>query len=135
MTFGKPRYNKSFEYELLRLCTNSKYKVVGGANKLFKFFIEKYNPINIISYCDYSKFTGEVYERLGFKKKNNITSSCHWYNIKENKHITNNLLLQKGYDKLFGTNYGKNTSNAELMLKNKWVQIYDSGQITFTYQK
>jgi hypothetical protein len=35
MVFGKPRYNKNCEWELLRLCTNSEYTVVGGASKLF----------------------------------------------------------------------------------------------------
>ena len=29
MTFGKPRYNKNYEWELLRLCTKPEYKVVG----------------------------------------------------------------------------------------------------------
>ena len=135
MTFGKPRYNKNYEYELLRLCTLPRYMVMGGANKLFNFFIENYNPNKVISYCDYSKFNGGVYEKLGFKQNRTITPSCHWYNIRENKHITNNLLLQKGYDNLFGTNYGKTYSNTELMLENNWIQIYDSGQITYTYQK
>ena len=36
MTFGKPRYNKNFEWELLRLCS-SKY-ISGGTEKLFKYF-------------------------------------------------------------------------------------------------
>ena len=38
MTFGKPRYNKNYQWELLRLCTNSDYNVLGGASKLFKNF-------------------------------------------------------------------------------------------------
>ena len=36
MTFGKPRYNKNYEYELLRLC--SSHSVIGGSKKLFKHF-------------------------------------------------------------------------------------------------
>ena len=44
MTFGIPRYNKNYEWELLRLCTKAEYKVVGGAERLFKHFIEKYEP-------------------------------------------------------------------------------------------
>ena len=39
MTFGKPRYNKKYEWELLRLCTKFGYIVSGGANKLIKYFI------------------------------------------------------------------------------------------------
>ena len=132
MTFGKPRYNKNYEWELLRLCTKAEYKVVGGAERLFKHFIEMQNPKCIISYCDYSKFSGEVYTRLGFKQMGNPKPSKHW--SKGSEHITDNLLRQRGYDQLFNTNYGKGTSNEELMLENGWLPVYDCGQMTFIWE-
>ena len=132
MTFGKPRYNKNYEWELLRLCTHKDYKVVGGAEKLFKHFIEVISPKSIISYCDFSKFTGEVYDRLGFVKQGIALPSKHW--VKGEQHITDNLLRQRGYDQLFKTNYGKGTSNEELMLENGWLPIYDCGQLTFIWR-
>ena len=131
MTFGKPRYNKNYEWELLRLCSHKDYKIIGGAEKLFIYFIRNYNPKSIISYCDYSKFSGDVYNRLGFKKMKNSTPSKHWYNGKQ--HITDNLLRQRGYDQLFNTHYGKGTSNEQLMLENGFVEIYDCGQMTFIW--
>lgn len=132
MTFGKPRYNKNYEWELLRLCTKAEYKVVGGAERLFKHFVTNYNPNSIISYCDFSKFSGEVYTRLGFKQKGKPTPAKHW--SKGNVHITDNLLRQRGYDQLFKTNYGKGTSNEELMLENGWLPVYDCGQMTFIWK-
>lgn len=133
MTFGKPRYNKNYEYELLRLCTDNKYIVIGGANRLFNYFIKLYQPENIISYCDNSKFSGDIYYNLGFELKSYGSPSKHWYNGKE--HITDNLLRQRGFDQLFNTNYGKGTSNEELMIQHGFVEIYDCGQSIFTYQK
>lgn len=132
MTFGKPRYNKNYEYELLRLCTHKDYKIIGGSQKLFNYFIKTYNPISIISYCDLSKFEGNVYKKLNFELKNKTKPALHW--SKYNKQITNNLLLQRGYDQLFGTNYGKGTSNQELMLKNNWLPVYDCGQAIYIYE-
>ena len=132
MTFGKPRYNKNYEWELVRLCTHKDYKVVGGAEKLFKHFIDKYKPTNIISYCDFSKFNGKVYNRLGFIRIGKITPSKHW--SKGIQHITDNLLRQRGYDQLFNTSYGKGTSNEQLMLENGWLPIYDCGQLTFSWK-
>lgn len=129
MTFGKPRYNKKYEYELLRYCSCK--NIVGGAEKLFKYFIKHYNPESIISYCDRSKFKGDVYLKLGFKKLGSSSISCHWYN--GHKHITDNLLRQRGFDQLFHTNYGKGSSNKELMLAHGFVQIYDCGQDTFIW--
>ena len=126
MTFGKPRYNKHFELELLRYC--STYYVIGGAEKLFSYFIKNYNPQSVISYCDNAKFDGNVYEKLGFVKHDFSNPSKHWYSLKTKKHITDNLLRKQGFDRLFGTNYGKGTSNEQLMLQNKFVEVYDCGQ-------
>lgn len=135
MTFGKPRYNKKFEWELLRLCTKSDMSVVGGAERLWKYFLAKYTPNSVISYCDNAKFSGEVYTRLGMALSNVTPPNKHWYNLKTKEHITNNLLLQKGFDNLFGTDFGKGTDNEQLMLESGWLPIYDCGQMVFTYWK
>ena len=132
MTFGKPRYNKNCEYELIRYC--SSYNVVGGAEKLFSYFVKHYDPQSIISYCDWSKFNGDVYIKLGFTFKG-YSIGKHWYNMKTGKHITDNLLRQRGFDQLFGTNYGKGTSNEVLMLEAGFVEIFDAGQSTYIWFK
>lgn len=132
MTFGKPRYNKNYDYELIRYC--SALNIAGGSEKLFKYFIKTYNPKSIISYCDKAKFNGNTYIKLGFKLIRKGRPAKHWYNPKTQQHITNNLLKQRGYDQLFKTNYGKGTSNEILMLKAGFVEIYDCGQATFVWQ-
>ena len=131
MTFGKPRYNKHYQYELIRYC--SCYNIIGGAEKLFKHFIKDYSPTSIISYCDNSKFSGKVYNQLGFDLIDYGKPSKHWYNIKTNQHITDNLLRQRGFDQLFGTNYGKGTSNEELMKLHDFVEVYDCGQSKYVW--
>ena len=135
MTFGKPRYNKRYQYELLRYCSAA--NVIGGAEKLFSYFIKHYNPDSIISYCDLSKFTGRIYEKLGFTYKD-YTIGKHWYNPKTKRHITDNLLRQRGFDQLLGKEYGcfgKGTSNEQLMRDHDFVEIYDCGQATFVWNK
>lgn len=131
MTFGKPRYNKNCQYELLRLCSNA--KIIGGSEKLFKYFVNNYNPSSIVSYCDKSKFKGDVYQRLGFELKDKGSPRCHWFNIATGEHITDNLLRQRGFDQLFNANYGKGTSNEKLMLQHGFVQVYDCGQATYIW--
>ena len=135
MTFGTPRYNKNFEWELLRLCTKSDTAVIGGAEKLWKWFITEHTPNSIISYCDNSKFSGSVYIRLGMTLNSITPPNKHWYNLKTEEHITNNLLLQKGFDNLFGTDFGKGTDNEQLMIEYGWLPVYDCGQMVFIYQK
>ena len=131
MTFGKPRYNKNYQWELLRLCTKAGYYVVGGAERLFKHFIQQYNPESVISYCDMSKFTGDVYIRLGFKLKAANKPQKIW--SKGTAKITDNLLRQRGFDQLFNTNYGKGTSNEQLMLDAGWKPVFDCGQNTYIW--
>lgn len=131
MTFGVPRYNKKYQYELLRYCS-IKY-VIGGAEKLFKHFIKEYKPESIISYCDNSKFDGDVYNSLGFRLISFGDPSRHWYSSKEKRHITDNLLRQRGYDKLFKENHGKGTSNEKLIIDRGYVPVYDCGQATYVW--
>lgn len=133
MTFGKPRYNKKYEYELLRLCTHSDYKVAGGASRLFKAFVKEINPQTIISYCDRAKFNGEVYTQLNFKL-DHITQPAKVWSRNTDK-ITDNLLRQRGFDQLFDTNYGKGTNNEELMIRDGWRSVYDCGQKVFIWNR
>ena len=134
MTFGKPRYNKNYEYELLRLCTKRGYSITGGSNKLFKYFVDNVKPNSVISYCDIAKHSGNVYERLGFKLLSISKPTRHWYSDRLSLHITDAFLRQKGFDKIFKTSYGKGTSNEQLMLQNGFVEVYDCGQQTWLYK-
>lgn len=133
MTFGQPRYDKSYDYELLRLCTRSDTVVIGGAQRLFKFATNLYELDNIISYCDLSKFTGDIYNRLGMTLIRTTAPQEVW--SKGDKKITANLLRQRGYDQLFGTNYGRDKSNEVLMVENGWLPVYDCGQAVYEYKK
>lgn len=136
MTFGKPRFNKNYEWELIRLCTRPGWFVVGGAERLFKTFLIRNKPNSIVSYCDWSKFSGEVYTRIGFTLKNPGVPSRHWYNTKSGIHVTDNGLRMKGFDKLFGSiysYYGKGTPNDDLMRQHDFVEIYDAGQAVYVW--
>lgn len=134
MTFGTPRYNKKYDWEILRLCSLQGITVIGGASKLFNAFVTEHRSDksqSIISYCDKSKFTGSVYQQMGMKKLSDTAPNQIW--SKDSKKITQNLLNQRGFDQLFGTTFGKGTSNEELMLKHGWLPVYDCGQFVFEY--
>ena len=132
MTFGKSRFNKNCEYELLRYCSHC--NVTGGANKLFKYFVDSYKPESVVSYCDTSKFSGKVYDDLGFTLSRKNSPRKHWYSVKEKRHITDGLLLSQGYDRLFKENHGKGTSNEELILARGYLPVYDCGQNTYVWE-
>lgn len=133
MTFGKSRYRARVQYELLRLCTKSGYKVIGGAEKLFKYFIDNYTPNSIISYCDNAKFTGEVYLKLGMKKIDSSNSRIHFWRERDKKHFTFAQVLRYGVNNLLKTNYEKFKSNTDLMRQEGFEVIEDEGQSAYLY--
>lgn len=137
MTFGTPRYNKKYEYEIIRYC--SAKNIIGGPEKLFKHFITLYTPTSIISYCDLSKFTGKVYEKLGFSLLRKPTPSKHWYNMRTKEHYTDALLRQQGFSRLINRKEAKEDNlvgadNKELMIGAGFVEVYDCGQATYVWK-
>lgn len=137
MTFGKPRYNKNYDWELLRLCSHSDFKVLGGASKILKHFRQS-NEGSIISYCDKSKFDGGIYEILGFSLLKDNPPSKHWakpYRTLNPAHFTDNFVRQKGFDNIFGTSFGKGSSNDELMRSAGFLSVWDCGQSSYVLDK
>lgn len=83
MTFGKPRFNKNYKWELLRFCSKADTTVVGGASKLFKYFLNNYEG-NIISYSDNAKTRGNLYKILGFSLLRYSDPNYVWCNSSNN---------------------------------------------------
>ena len=127
MTFGNLRKNlnsKSEEgkYELFRFCNKLNTTVIGGANKLLKYFIGIYNPKEIISYADRRWSTGNLYEKLGFSFIHN--SEPNYFYILNNKReyrfkYRKDVLVKNGFD--------KDKTEKEIMLERGIYRIYDSG--------
>ena len=132
MTFGKPRFNKNYEYELIRLCTSSSYKVIGGSQKLFKYFLNKYNPKSIISYCDVSKFTGDVYEKLGFTLVEYTQPNYVWTNYISTfpRYLTQKHKLKEMFNDL-SDDYTEDSA----MMSHGYVKIYDCGNAKYEFKR
>lgn len=76
-TFGKPRWAKSHDWELIRMATKVGFTVQGGASKLISAFRKKHDG-SLISYADRCWSTGNVYEKLGFKFMHHTAPSYWW---------------------------------------------------------
>ena len=160
MTFWLPRENKKYDYELLRLCTKHWYNVLWGANKLFKYFIKTYNPKWVISYCDESKFTWNVYTQMWFsyqwssiglhwcycglsEQKKILLEEKYWITInkelsKSKLHFTDNFVRRYWFDILLGKNFwyhGKGSSNNALLQEFWYRGVYDCWQATYARWK
>lgn len=79
MTFSKSNISRKISgWELNRFSSELNTIVVGGASKLFNYFVNKYQPEKIVSYSDNRWSNGELYSLLGFKKVSFGTAN-YWY--------------------------------------------------------
>ena len=134
MTFGKPRFNNEYQYEIIRMCFKSGVTVVGGAERMFKYFIKTYNPINVLTYSDISKFTGNIYLKLGFnviQSKPLTEPNYIWINPIENIVLKRYQTQKK---KLVDMGYsGFGSTEDEIMENLGYMKIYDCGSIRLEY--
>ena len=59
--------NVKYGWEMIRECTKLNTRVLGGCTKLFKYFLNNFNPTHVLTYCDFNKFVGDCYKHMGFK--------------------------------------------------------------------
>ncbi len=130
MTFGKPRFNKSYEYELIRFCNKLNTSVVGGASKLLKYFETKYKPKSLVSYANLQWSDGGLYNQLGFTYSDTSTPNYWW--IRNNK-LLNRYQCQKHKLKdLLGDKFNPDLSEKANMENNGYSRLFDCGNIIFT---
>jgi len=125
MTFGKSRFDKNIEYELLRFSSKINHKVIGGASKLLKYFERNYKPKSIISYANRRWSKGNLYEKLGFEFIKNTNPNYFYY---KDRKLYNRLKFQKHKLKDLLENFDENKTEYENMLDNNYRIIFDCGQ-------
>ncbi len=66
MIFIKSRKYTEYECKLHKFCNKKFTNVIGGASKLLKYFIYKYNSKKILYYANIKYSTGTLYKKLNF---------------------------------------------------------------------
>lgn len=134
MTFGKPRFNNSYEYELIRLCYKNNITIIGGTEKMFKYFLDKYNPNNVITYVNIAKFNGNSYTKLGFKAFADAITKPNYVWVDGHNNVLKRYMTMKS--KLIKQGIGTiEETEDEIMIRNNYFKIYDSGNLKLVYIK
>ena len=130
MLFNNPRVGIGTNYdgyELTRFASVLNINVVGGANKILKYFENTYKPKLIKSYADRRWGLGKIYNTLGFSM-DCFNEPNYWYIINnKRKHrfgFRKEILKKQGFDT-------KNKTEHQIMLERKIYRIYDCGTITY----
>lgn len=128
MTFGKCRFDKKHEWEMLRFCSKLGFHVVGGAGKLLKQFELMYKPKSIVSYADRRWSNGKLYKALNFSLEH-ISPPNYWY--WKNLKLESRVKYQKHKLKNILSIYNENLSEVENMKLNGYKRIFDCGNLVF----
>lgn len=128
-TFGRPRFSRKYQWEIVRECSKTGVSVVGGKSKLFSYFLKHYNPASVISYCDASKFSGESYLKCGMQLIEWNDPGYVWIQGSEvlSRYQCQKHKLVKKYP-----NFKDFTEN-EIMHNLGYAKMYDCGQKVFVY--
>jgi hypothetical protein len=133
MTFGNLRKSlgqKSQEgtYEMLRFSNLLNTNVVGGASKLFKYFIKNYDIKEVISYSDSSRGQGNLYNQLGFNLISETVPNYYWVIDGKRHHRFN---FRK--DKLVKEGADLNKTEIQIMSERGYYRIFDCGNKKWSY--
>ncbi len=130
MSFGNSLYT-DIKWELKRFCTKCNTTVIGAASKLFKQFINKFQPTKILSYadCDWSiNSENTIYNKLGFEF---IDYTPIDYSLligktrSRRENFTKQKLIKKGCP--------ENMSEHEYCLQQGWYRIYGTGNLKYIW--
>lgn len=132
MTFGKSRYNKQYEWELLRFCSKVGYIIVGGASKLLKHFERNISPKSLISYgnrrwCHKEK---NVYDTIGFKYKGETLPN--YFYERAGLMYSRQTFQRHKLNELFGYDFNEVLTESEIMSFYGFYRVYDCGNLVYT---
>lgn len=143
MTFGKTRNtigkqvdDTSDTFELVRFCNILDHSVIGGASKLFKYFIKNYHPEKIVSFSDRAHTRGRLYSLLGFTEDHRSDPGYMWVDILTEEYKSRVACQKHNLPHLFDDiteDDIQNKSERDIMMEHGYGQVYDSGTIKWKY--
>ena len=140
MTFNPVRSSigrkKGFEgVELSRFCSKINYNVVGGASKLFKHFLNKYQHLDVVSFSDRAHTQGRLYETLGFTKVSISEPGYVWVDMTTDHYYTRLACQKQNLRNLFpddSINIQDQTEK-QIMEAHGYARVFDSGTVRWEY--
>jgi hypothetical protein len=126
LSFSKPRFNKNYDWELVRFANKLNTKIHGGFSKLWKHKPEG----TIICYSDKRFFTGAIYKKV----MNQLPDSEPSYFYIVDGELKNRIHFQKHKLASILPNFDPNLTEWENMKANGYNRIWDCGNFVFQYR-
>ena len=131
MTFGKPRFDRKHDWEMIRFASKLGMNVAGGASKLLAYFRRNHSG-SIVSYADRRYSEGNLYGRLGFKLESVSSPNYVW--VKNSTVLTRYQCQKHRLVKVLGNGYDKDKTEIENMHDNGWHRVFDCGNLVYVLE-
>jgi DNA-binding CsgD family transcriptional regulator len=125
LTYGKSRFNKKYDHEIIRYSSLNYHSIIGGFGKLLKQLPKGM----IVSYADRRYSVGNVYEILGFTL-HNISAPNYKYTKNHKTFYSRNKFQKHKLEKLLDK-FDENLSEWENMKMNGYDRIWDCGNLVY----
>lgn len=139
MTFGLPRYNKKYDWELLRMCSLCDVLVIGGASKLFNYFTRIHEARSVVSYSDQRLFyrcaAPSSYERMGFVWSHNSAPNYFYFKRGNPLRLLSRVKFQKHKLKKVLATFDSKLTEWENMKNNGYDRIWDCGNAVYFWNR
>jgi hypothetical protein len=135
MSFSKSRYGGGHEWELVRFSSLRDHVVIGGAGRLFKFFLGRHDPSSILCFADLRWGRGKVYINLGFTYEGRTKPTYWYYNEAFPGRRFSRQMFQKNKLGSRLDKFDSEKSEHQNMTANKYWRYWDCGNAIYTWKK
>ena len=135
MSFSKPRFDKNHEWEMVRYCNLLNTQIIGGASKLFKYFIKHYNPSSVITYADARYSSGKIYDKLGFDYSHHSNPNYFYFKSMDELLESRQKYQKHKLEKLFPDIFDIKKTEEQIMLEAGYNRVYDAGNLVFIWKR
>jgi DNA-directed RNA polymerase subunit M/transcription elongation factor TFIIS len=129
-SFAKPRFNKTFEWELIRFAVRKDWSIPGAASRLLSAFEKTFAPKSLLSYANLRFSTGKLYRKLGFEFSHQTAPNYWWYLPKHG--ILSRYKTQKHkLRSILGKHFDPNLSETAMLEKQRAFKLFDCGNLVY----
>lgn len=132
-TFGKPRFDKTSKWELLRFCSLPDLRVVGGLGKIIKYFCRTHmkKGEKLITYASLDYGYGDSYKSVGFQEVRTTPPNYSWARGNAKVMLSRYQCQKHKLKGLLGEAFDASKSEFENMTDAGYFRIFDAGNVLY----
>jgi hypothetical protein len=123
--------SEKYQFELIRYCTKVNYDVVDSFSKLWNFFVNTYNPKQVITFVDRRYSNGDVFKHHNFTQIDITSPKYHYF--KNDCVLVDVDEFKKNKFECLPT-FDTSLTEWENMQLNGYDRIWDCGELVFVWQ-